>query len=121
MEKPIPSLLRHFSAPVDLHYNYSDEELALISSKDSDKFNRWEAGQQLMLRSFLSQLKNFKDNKAIMLPGTLLQSFRNQLDHSATGDPSHSPGTELAFRKLPGRKDGGHLCRGGNKHTKQVS
>ena len=87
-KKPIPSLLRHFSAPVDLHYNYSDEELALISSKDSDEFNRWEAGQQLMLRSFLSQLKNYKENKAIMLPGTLLQSFRNQLDHSATGDPS---------------------------------
>ena len=87
-KKPIPSLLRHFSAPVDLHYNYSDEELALISSKDSDEFNRWEAGQQLMLRSFLSQLKNYKENKAIMLRGTLLQSFRNQLDHSATGDPS---------------------------------
>ena len=87
-KKPIPSLLRHFSAPVDLFYGYSDKELALISSKDSDEFNRWEAGQQLMLRSFLSQLKNYKDNKAIMLPGTLLQSFRNQLDHSATGDPS---------------------------------
>ncbi|MCH2288337.1 MAG: aminopeptidase N [SAR324 cluster bacterium] len=87
-KKPIPSLLRHFSAPVDLFYGYSDEELALISSKDSDEFNRWEAGQQLMLRSFLSKLKNYKDNKAIMLPETLLQSFRNQLDHSATGDPS---------------------------------
>ena len=87
-KKPIPSLLRHFSAPVDLFYGYSDEELALISSRDSDEFNRWEAGQQLMLRSFLSQLKNYKDNKTIMLPETLLQSFRNQLDHSATGDPS---------------------------------
>ena len=87
-KKPIPSLLRHFSAPVDLFYGYSDEELALISSRDSDEFNRWEAGQQLMLRSFLSQLKNYKENKAIMLPRTLLQSFRNQLDHSATGDPS---------------------------------
>ena len=41
-----------------------------------------------MLRSFLSQLKNYKENKAIMLPETLFQSFRNQLDHSATGDPS---------------------------------
>ena len=39
-KKPIPSLLRHFSAPVDLFYGYSDEELALISSKDSDEFNR---------------------------------------------------------------------------------
>ena len=66
-KKPIPSLLRHFSAPVDLFYGYSDEELALISSKDSDEFNRWEAGQQLMLRSFLSQFKNYKDNKACLL------------------------------------------------------
>lgn len=49
-EKPVPSLLRHFSAPVALKYAYTDEELALLFQCDSDYFARWEAGQRLALR-----------------------------------------------------------------------
>ncbi len=47
--KPVPSLLRHFSAPVKLNYEYSAEELAFLMGNDSDEFNRWDAGQQLAL------------------------------------------------------------------------
>ena len=49
-EKPVPSLLRDFSAPVILEFEYSDEELAFLMASDSDPFNRWEAGQRLALR-----------------------------------------------------------------------
>ncbi len=49
-EKPIPSLLRGFSAPVHLDYEYSDEELLFLLSHDSDSFSRWEAGQKLAVR-----------------------------------------------------------------------
>ena len=45
-EKPIPSLLRGFSAPVKLHFEYSDEELAFLMTNDSHDFNRWEAAQK---------------------------------------------------------------------------
>ena len=48
--KPIPSLLRQFSAPVYLHYDYSDEELAFLLEHDVDSFNRWEAAQRLTQR-----------------------------------------------------------------------
>jgi len=45
-EEPIPSLLRGYSAPVKLDYNYSDADYAFLMAKDNDSFNRWEAGQQ---------------------------------------------------------------------------
>lgn len=52
-EKPVPSLLRGFSAPVVLEYAYSDAELAFLMAHDSDPFNRWEAGQRLAMRRLL--------------------------------------------------------------------
>src|SRR5690606_31396085 len=50
MEKPVPSILRNFSAPVVLEYDYTDAELAFLMAHDSDAFNRWEAGQRLAMR-----------------------------------------------------------------------
>jgi len=50
---PVPSLLRNFSAPVVLDYDYSDDELAFLLAHDSDPFNRWEAGQRLATRRLL--------------------------------------------------------------------
>jgi len=44
---PVPSLLRGFSAPVNLEYDYREEELVHLMAHDSDPFNRWEAGQRL--------------------------------------------------------------------------
>jgi aminopeptidase N len=46
-EKPVPSLLRGFSAPVLLHYPYTDAELLHLMAHDDDPFARWEAGQRL--------------------------------------------------------------------------
>src|SRR3954463_2872648 len=46
-EKPVPSLLRRFSAPVILNYPYTDAELLHLMAHDDDAFNRWEAGQRL--------------------------------------------------------------------------
>src|SRR5437867_2039427 len=45
--KPVPSLLRRFSAPVILNYPFTDEELVHLMGRDDDAFNRWEAGQRL--------------------------------------------------------------------------
>src|SRR3954471_13033526 len=45
--KPVPSLLRRFSAPVVLNYPYTEAELLHLLAHDDDPFNRWEAGQRL--------------------------------------------------------------------------
>jgi aminopeptidase N len=53
--RPVPSLLRGFSAPVRLDYEASEADLITLISKDSDSFNRWQAAQtyasRLLLRS----------------------------------------------------------------------
>ena len=51
-ERPVPSLLRGFSAPVKLAPQ-PRERLAFLFAHDSDPFNRWEAGQQLATQLLL--------------------------------------------------------------------
>lgn len=46
-QKPVPSLLRRFSAPVILNYPYSEPDLLHLLANDDDPFNRWEAGQRI--------------------------------------------------------------------------
>jgi aminopeptidase N len=46
-EKPVPSLLRGFSAPVKLDYDYTTADLMRIMTKDSVGFNRWDASQKI--------------------------------------------------------------------------
>ena len=59
-EKPVPSILRNFSAPVILNVAYSDEDLGFLMASDSDPFNRWEAGQRLATRRLLSMVDSAK-------------------------------------------------------------
>ncbi|MGZ3710474.1 MAG: aminopeptidase N, partial [Bdellovibrionota bacterium] len=49
-QKPVPSFLREFSAPVKLKFDYSKSDLLFLLAKDQDSFSRWEAGQTLTLR-----------------------------------------------------------------------
>jgi len=51
---PTASLLRDFSAPVQLDFEQSDAELAHLMAHDSDAFNRWEAVQRLASRILLA-------------------------------------------------------------------
>ncbi len=45
--RPIPSILRGFSAPVVLERQTSPEERAFLLAHDTDPFNTWEAGRAL--------------------------------------------------------------------------
>jgi len=46
-EEPLPSIGRGFSAPVNFKVPATREGRARLMAKDSDAFNRWEAGQAL--------------------------------------------------------------------------
>lgn len=53
-EKPTPSLLRDFSAPVKIKFNYTEEDLLHLMKFDTNAFNRWEAGQVLATQTILA-------------------------------------------------------------------
>jgi aminopeptidase N len=52
--EPVPSILRGFSAPAILEFDYSDEQLLTLLAHDTDPFNRWEAGQRLAVNRALA-------------------------------------------------------------------
>ncbi|MDH4284887.1 MAG: aminopeptidase N [Gallionellaceae bacterium] len=89
--QPVPSLLRNFSAPVVLEYNYSDAELAHLMAHDSDAFNRWEAGQRLATKRLLNIINELQNNKQAVLDELFINAMRATLN-----DPSLDP----AFREL---------------------
>ena len=51
--EPIVSLLRDFSAPVQLNYDYHDEDLAFLLTHETNGFNRWQVTQILVNRILL--------------------------------------------------------------------
>lgn len=52
--KPIPSLLRDFSAPVKVKYSYTKDELITLATKDTNPFVRWESAQTLAINEILA-------------------------------------------------------------------
>jgi aminopeptidase N len=85
--EPTPSLLRNFSAPVVLEYDYSDAQLAHLLAHDSDAFNRWEAGQRLFTRRILAGIAALQAGQTFELDAMLIQAFAQVL-HNSELDPA---------------------------------
>ena len=51
--EPVVSLLRDFSAPVQLNYDYQDADLAFLLKYETNGFNRWQVTQMLVNRILL--------------------------------------------------------------------
>jgi len=71
--EPIVSLLRDFSAPVQLNYDYQDEDLAFLLKYETNGFNRWQVTQMLVNRILL-QTQNAKSRPDVYL-ATLAQTL----------------------------------------------
>jgi aminopeptidase N len=90
-ETPLPSLLRKFSAPVVVEYDYTVDQLEFLLAHDSDPFNRWEAGQRLATRELLALAARAAQNAPLRLGDSVVAAFARVLT-----DESLSP----AFREL---------------------
>ena len=77
--KPVPSLLRGFSAPVILDYAYTEAEYIHLMAHDADAFNRWEAGQRLALGLLLKGVAARKAGKAFEAPAEFIDAFARVL------------------------------------------
>ncbi|NEK21078.1 aminopeptidase N [Sulfitobacter sp. JBTF-M27] len=56
--RPVPSILRGFSAPIVLEQDLSDADRAHLLAHDTDPFNRWEAGRTLARKALLGIIEN---------------------------------------------------------------
>ena len=77
--RPVPSILRNFSAPVKLSTDLTDDDLRFLMVHDTDGFNRWEAGQVYALRVLNGYIDTGK------MDSGLLQSLESLLDKALEG------------------------------------
>lgn len=95
-QQPVPSLLRGFSAPVKLEYDYSSEELAHLMAHDSDGFNRWDASQALSLSVLKQLIEDSLLDRPMVLDGELVEAFQALLT-----DESLDPAMVALMLQLP--------------------
>ena len=93
--EPVPSLLRGFTAPVVLEFDYTDAQLLHLLAHDSDPFNRWEAGQRLAVSQAVTAIKSIAESAhgtcANVLNDAYLDAMRQVLRH---------PTLDSAFKEL---------------------
>ncbi|MDP5209323.1 aminopeptidase N [Microbulbifer sp. 2205BS26-8] len=78
-EKPLPSLLRDFSAPVKIDYPYSIDQLLFLMSNDSDIFNRWDASQRLAFLALSDLQQAYRTGGVLQLQPELIAAYRSVL------------------------------------------
>ena len=80
VSEPVVSLLRDFSAPVQLNYDYQDEDLAFLLKYENNGFNRWQVTQMLVNRILL------QGQGAKSSPQIYLQAVAQTLPELAASD-----------------------------------
>jgi len=82
-EPPIPSILRGFSAPVQLKFKRPRSDYAFLMAHDQDDFNRWEAGQALVKELLLEQIAAVQKGEAAYCDALFLEAFGKLLADEA--------------------------------------
>ncbi len=78
--RPVPSILRHFSAPVIVNRDTSPEERAFLLAHDTDPFNKWEAGRALAKDVLSAMITNGKAPDAAFLDAIARVAVDDSLD-----------------------------------------
>ncbi|WP_116364380.1 aminopeptidase N [Parahaliea mediterranea] len=119
-ERPVPSLLRGFSAPVRLEYDYSRAELCALMSRDNDGFVRWDAAQQLAISVLQEAEEQIHAGAAPVVDPLYLNACQTlledaSLDAAMVAEMLRLPGegylAELAARRGGARVLSIHLAR----------
>jgi len=93
--RPVPSILRGFSAPVVLDRKVAPEERAFLLAHDTDAFNKWESGRALA-KDVLAEM---------VLKGTAPNRAWAEAVAAVTFDESLDPAFRALCLRLPGEDD----------------
>jgi len=94
---PVPSILRDFSAPMNLSLERSREDLAFLFAHDTDPFSRWDAGQTLAQELLLDLADDWQAGRELQLDSQFVDAVRRVL-----GDPSLDGSLKALALALPG-------------------
>ncbi|MBS0563778.1 MAG: aminopeptidase N [Proteobacteria bacterium] len=104
--RPVPSILRGFSAPVVLDRKADPAERAFLLAHDTDPFNRWEAGRSLARDVLMRMILSGDDPSPQLLSGL----------ESLLSDESLDPAFRALCLRLPSADDLAQAL-GGEGHT----
>ena len=76
---PVPSLLRDFSAPIKLNYQYTRDQLLFLLQYDSDGFNCWDAGQSLALDVIAQVMSQQEEGTLVEVDERLISAYQGLL------------------------------------------
>jgi aminopeptidase N len=116
-EEPVLSIGRRFSAPVIIRTSADAKTRAFLMRRDSDSFNRWEAGQQLSIDALLAMIRSIQMGQTARADVTYIEALggvlmRAEEDHAFTAlmlvPPSES---ELALAMTPIDPEAIHAAR----------
>jgi aminopeptidase N len=79
-ERPVPSLLRGFSAPVILQRAGAERDWPFLLAHDPDPFNRWEAGRSLALEVIVRMIDGAAEAEPAFLDGMAAVARRSAED-----------------------------------------
>jgi aminopeptidase N len=98
--RPVPSLLRSFSAPVNLTLGLSDSDLEFLMANDSDLYNRWQAAQDYATRVLVEAVKALRAGGRPVKPSAFVAALGVTL-----ADDGLHPGYRAQFMFLPSESD----------------
>ncbi len=81
--QPILSLLRGFSAPVKIHREITNEQLAFLLAHDSDDFNKWDASQKLTERLIWKLVADYQAKRTLEASQDWLAAYRAMMHDDA--------------------------------------
>lgn len=112
-QKPVPSLLRGFSAPVRLHFDYSSEDLCALMRRDGDGFVRWDCAQALATRVITQVESQLSAGESTVVDSLLVEACADllrdtELDPAMVAAMLHLPG-EDALAELASQRGGANV------------
>jgi aminopeptidase N len=98
--KPVASLLRAFSAPVNFTIDRTDAELQFLMANDSDLFNRWQAAQDYATRVLVEAVAARRRNEPAPQPKGFMEALAVTLANDGL-----EPGYRAQFLMFPSESD----------------
>lgn len=98
--RPVPSLLREFSAPVKLCYDWQDAQLTFLMRHARDPFSRWDAAQSLLAIALKRDVADYQQNRPRALPAHIAEAFAGVL-----GDERAEPMLRAQIFTLPSENE----------------
>ncbi|MBB4237439.1 aminopeptidase N [Rhizobium esperanzae] len=98
--RPVVSINRSFSAPINLHFDQSPADLAHLARHETDHFARWQALTDLALPNLLKAARDAREGKPVVCEATFVETLL-----AAAADESLEPAFRAQALALPSESD----------------